>query len=313
MATDPQALAPPGAAARVVAPPGVFRPRSDAHLLAAVARERGLVRGARVLDVCAGSGVLAVDAALADARHVTAIDVSRRAVAAVRLNAWLNGVRVRALRGDLFAPVAGERFDLILANPPYLPGRARLPRAGAARAWEGGRDGRALVDRLIDAAPPRLTADGRLLLVHSSLTGEAATLARCAAVGLRGRVVRRRRGPLGPLARARADALRARGLLPDGDEGTEELLVIEAAPADAPPRDGAAAPVARVTPYRDGPYLLRGAFELVDQDGAPIPCGRQTVALCRCGRSQIRPFCDGTHKLIGFRAPSGPARAPGAR
>lgn len=59
---------------------------------------------------------------------------------------------------------------------------------------------------------------------------------------------------------------------------------------------------ARLTPYRDGPYLLRGDFELIDQDGAPIVAGRRTVALCRCGRSQTRPFCDGTHKLIGFRA-----------
>ncbi|MDO8185984.1 CDGSH iron-sulfur domain-containing protein [Conexibacter sp. JD483] len=59
---------------------------------------------------------------------------------------------------------------------------------------------------------------------------------------------------------------------------------------------------ARLTPYRDGPYLLRGDFELTDQDGTPIAAGRRTVALCRCGKSQIRPFCDGTHKLIGFRA-----------
>jgi CDGSH-type Zn-finger protein len=59
---------------------------------------------------------------------------------------------------------------------------------------------------------------------------------------------------------------------------------------------------ARITPYQDGPYLLRGDFEVTDQDGRVIETGRRTVALCRCGRSQIRPFCDGTHKLIGFRA-----------
>jgi CDGSH-type Zn-finger protein len=61
----------------------------------------------------------------------------------------------------------------------------------------------------------------------------------------------------------------------------------------------------RITPYRDGPYLLRGDFVLTDQDGNEIATGRRTVALCRCGRSRIRPFCDGTHKLIGFEAPSG--------
>ena len=60
---------------------------------------------------------------------------------------------------------------------------------------------------------------------------------------------------------------------------------------------------ARITPYRDGPYLVRGNFVITDQDGREIDARRRTVALCRCGRSQMRPFCDGTHKLIGFRAP----------
>jgi CDGSH-type Zn-finger protein len=64
-------------------------------------------------------------------------------------------------------------------------------------------------------------------------------------------------------------------------------------------------PAGRITPYRDGPYILRGDFVLTDQEGNEIATGRRTVALCRCGRSRIRPFCDGTHKLIGFEAPSG--------
>ena len=62
---------------------------------------------------------------------------------------------------------------------------------------------------------------------------------------------------------------------------------------------------ARITPYRNGPYLIRGPFTLVDQDGEEIEVRRRTVALCRCGRSQTRPFCDGTHKAIGFEAESG--------
>jgi CDGSH-type Zn-finger protein len=62
-----------------------------------------------------------------------------------------------------------------------------------------------------------------------------------------------------------------------------------------------------ITPYRDGPYLVRGPFSLLDQEGNEIDVRRRVVALCRCGRSQIRPFCDGTHKTIGFRAQSGPA------
>jgi CDGSH-type Zn-finger protein len=66
----------------------------------------------------------------------------------------------------------------------------------------------------------------------------------------------------------------------------------------------------KITPYRNGPYLIRGPFTMVDQEGNEIEVRRRVVALCRCGRSQTRPFCDGTHKAIGFRAESG-VPAPG--
>ncbi|GAA3937824.1 hypothetical protein Aau02nite_83450 [Amorphoplanes auranticolor] len=59
---------------------------------------------------------------------------------------------------------------------------------------------------------------------------------------------------------------------------------------------------ATVIPYEDGPLLLRGNFTLRTPDGDVIDPGRGTVALCRCGKSAIKPFCDGTHKAIGFRA-----------
>jgi CDGSH-type Zn-finger protein len=58
-----------------------------------------------------------------------------------------------------------------------------------------------------------------------------------------------------------------------------------------------------ITPYRDGPLLVRGPIQLTWSDGTPIPTQRDPVALCGCGKSSLRPFCDGTHKLIGFRAP----------
>ncbi|WP_346158451.1 CDGSH iron-sulfur domain-containing protein, partial [Nonomuraea recticatena] len=60
--------------------------------------------------------------------------------------------------------------------------------------------------------------------------------------------------------------------------------------------------VVTVTPCEDGPLLIRGPFELLTQEGVPIPPGRATVALCRCGRSSVKPFCDGSHKSTGFRA-----------
>ena len=60
-----------------------------------------------------------------------------------------------------------------------------------------------------------------------------------------------------------------------------------------------------ITVYRDGPLLVRGPVRLQDQDGREIVLDRRVVALCRCGKSRIRPLCDGTHQLIRFRAPSG--------
>ena len=60
----------------------------------------------------------------------------------------------------------------------------------------------------------------------------------------------------------------------------------------------------RITAYRDGPLIVRGPFRLEDQDGNEIDPGRETIALCRCGKSRTRPFCDGTHQLVRFRAPS---------
>jgi CDGSH-type Zn-finger protein len=64
-----------------------------------------------------------------------------------------------------------------------------------------------------------------------------------------------------------------------------------------------------ITPYRDGPLLVRGPFTLVDQDGREIEVEREVVALCRCGKSRIKPLCDSTHKAVGFRAPSRPRPA----
>lgn len=57
-----------------------------------------------------------------------------------------------------------------------------------------------------------------------------------------------------------------------------------------------------IVPYPDGPLIVRGDFELRTPDGEPIDPGRGTIALCRCGKSATKPFCDGTHKAIRFRA-----------
>lgn len=66
-----------------------------------------------------------------------------------------------------------------------------------------------------------------------------------------------------------------------------------------------------LTPYPDGPVVLRGPFQLVDSAGAPVERRRRAVALCRCGRSRLGALCDGTHRSVGFEAPGGPAREIG--
>ena len=78
---------------RLVTLPGVFRPISDTWLLADALDREGLPPGARVLDLCSGSGALAIRAARR--AQATAVDVSLRAVATIRLNALLNGVKVK--------------------------------------------------------------------------------------------------------------------------------------------------------------------------------------------------------------------------
>jgi release factor glutamine methyltransferase len=194
---------------------------------------RELPRGASVLDVFTGSGVLAVAAAAEGAADVTAVDVSRRAVACARINARLNGVTLRARRGDLFAPVAGRRFDAIVANPPYVPGDLSPDRArGEERAWEGGPDGRAFLDRLCAEATDHLHPSGVLLLVQSSVSGLHKTSSILSDAGLDPEVVARRRGPLGPLLAGRAGALESRGMLEPGQR-EEELLVIRARRPDS--------------------------------------------------------------------------------
>ena len=142
---------------RIIAPPGVFQPRSDSWMLARALRAEPAVAAGDVLDLCTGSGAVAVAAALAGARSVTAVDVSRRAVLAARLNAVLNGTRVEGRRGDLFDAVPGRSFDVVTSNPPYLPASAdALPSRGPERAWDAGLDGRVLLDRIVEEAPSRL-------------------------------------------------------------------------------------------------------------------------------------------------------------
>ena len=206
--------------------PGVFRPLPESRLLAEVVAGQVLPGGANVLDLCTGSGIVAISAARRPGARVTAVDVSRRALATTRLNARREGVELRVLRSDLFGAVPGERFDLICANPPYLPADADAPPPrGPSRAWEGGRDGRALLDRILADAPAHLAPGGCVVVLHSRVCGVERTLTALREHGLEGSVLARRREPFGPLLRARAGDLERRGLIARG-QSHDELVVL---------------------------------------------------------------------------------------
>jgi release factor glutamine methyltransferase len=143
--------------------PAVLIPRPDTECLVVeclrLAKE---MPQPRVLDIGAGSGAIAVAVAHQHKRaRVTAVDVSAEALAVAKRNADRNGVaeRIRFLQGDLFAPIpAGERFDFILSNPPYVP-REEIPRLPTGvrdyephQALDGGHDGFEVFNRLVEQA-----------------------------------------------------------------------------------------------------------------------------------------------------------------
>lgn len=167
-------------------PDGVQPPKAGSRFFC---RHLAVRPGERVLEIGSGLGLAAVLAAKADAT-VVATDVVPEAVDAIRANALLNGVAVDARLGDCYAPVAGERFDLICTNPPQMPtppDRAR--RDAAAAADNGGVDGWEILDRVIEGAPAHLAPGGRLIFTIFAFLGKKTALAKVEAVGLRPSIV----------------------------------------------------------------------------------------------------------------------------
>jgi release factor glutamine methyltransferase len=149
--------------------PGILIPRHDTETLVEESLRRAPEQ-ASILDIGVGSGCIAVALAknLPSAR-VSGVDQSPEALELARRNAARHGVDLTLLAGSLFEPVAGQRFDLIVSNPPYIPTadletlqpevREFEPRA----ALDGGPDGLAFYRLIVPAAPEYLNPGGWLL------------------------------------------------------------------------------------------------------------------------------------------------------
>jgi release factor glutamine methyltransferase len=154
--------------------PRVLVPRPETELAAEAALE-ALPEGGSALDLCTGSGVLAVTLALERRAEVAATDLSPGALEIARQNAAALGAAVAFLEGDLDGPLPpGRTFDVVVSNPPYVPtreidGLSREVRREPRLALDGGPDGLALLRRIVALAPARLAPGGTLVLeMHES-------------------------------------------------------------------------------------------------------------------------------------------------
>lgn len=211
----------------------VYQPQDDSRLLVDVMHASALMPGRRVLDLCTGSGFVAIAAAGMGCASVTAFDICPHAVRCSRGNAAVAGVEVDVHEGSWLGAVDCAPFDVVVSNPPYVPtppgGDTEVicSSAGPSWAWNAGPDGRLVLDPLCETAPKLLSEGGSLLLVHSALAGVQKSLEALKFAGMEAEVVASKWIPFGPVMSARATWLEEIGLIPRGRR-EEELVVIRA-------------------------------------------------------------------------------------
>ncbi|MDT5145496.1 MAG: release factor glutamine methyltransferase [Mycobacterium sp.] len=211
----------------------VYQPQDDSRLLVDTMHQSALIPGRRVLDLCTGSGFVAIAAAEMGCASVTAFDICPHAVRCSRGNAALAGVRVDVREGSWLGALNCAPFDVVVSNPPYVPtppgGDTEVigPSAGPSWAWNAGTDGRLVLDPLCESVPHLLRDGGTLLLVHSALAGVQESLNALKSSGMYADVVATKWIPFGPVMTARAKWLEDTGQIPRGRR-EEELVVIRA-------------------------------------------------------------------------------------
>ncbi|KAF5086524.1 Release factor glutamine methyltransferase [anaerobic digester metagenome] len=159
----------------------VYEPAEDTFLLASNLQTG---RKDRVLEIGTGTGLIAITAAK-KSMNVVATDINPHAIECASKNIITNRTyNVELRRGDLFEAVEGEKFDLILFNTPYLPtGEDEFIENELNAAWDGGKDGREVIDRFLDDLVEHLNSNGRIQLVQSSLSDNDKTLEKLESMG----------------------------------------------------------------------------------------------------------------------------------
>jgi release factor glutamine methyltransferase len=209
---------------------GVYSPQEDSHLLIDMMARSGLAPGRRVVDLCTGSGVVAIGAAEQGAAEVVAFDICPQAVRCARGNALAAGVEVGVHLGSWTRAQEFGPFDLLVCNPPYVPhapGADSEEVAGPSWAWNAGRDGRLVLDPLCASASDLLDDGGTALIVQSEFSGVERSLEALRTGGLTAKVVAEQNIPFGPVLSARAKWLERMGWLQHGRR-EEKLVVIRA-------------------------------------------------------------------------------------
>lgn len=221
----------PFGGAPVTAHVGVYPPQDDSRLLIAAMRRCVEVFGGSVLDLCTGSGVVAIAAARLGARSVTAFDICPDAVRCAQSNATAAGLEVQVRCGDHTVAAASGPYDVVVCNPPYLPtvpGSDALPdHIGPAWAWDAGPDGRQVLDPLCESAAELLRPGGVMLIVQSEFADPQESIRQLSRGGLRAYTVAAQSIPFGPVLSARAQRLQKSGAIPAG-KAVEQLVVIRA-------------------------------------------------------------------------------------
>jgi release factor glutamine methyltransferase len=214
---------------------GVYPPQHDSLLLIDTLERAELAQGRRVLDLCTGSGVVAIAAAALGAASVTAFDICPRAARCSRDNAIRAGVGVDVdvREGSWLGAMDLAPFEVVVANPPYVPTppvpdhRVIPLAAGPPWAWDAGIDGRIVLDPLCRSASSLLADGGSMLLVQSALSGIEKSINTLRSTGLDAEVIASQWVPFGPVLSARAGWLEATGRIQKCCR-TEELVVIRA-------------------------------------------------------------------------------------